>query len=68
MTSKSLKKEEGAFKIDGEDLKENAYEEEHVHAVYQQIASHFSSTRYKVRSIAMFKAISPHLQGFDEAD
>ena len=24
------------------------YEEEHVHAVYEQIASHFSSTRYKV--------------------
>src|ERR1700728_2385874 len=23
------------------------YEEEHVHEVYQQIASHFSSTRYK---------------------
>jgi len=27
-----------------------AYEEEHVHEVYEQIASHFSSTRYKVRS------------------
>ena len=26
-----------------------AYEEEHVHTVYEQIASHFSSTRYKVR-------------------
>ena len=25
-----------------------AYEEEHVHSVYQQIAAHFSSTRYKV--------------------
>lgn len=25
------------------------YEEQHVHAVYDQIASHFSSTRYKVR-------------------
>lgn len=25
-----------------------AYEHEHVHAVYEQIASHFSSTRYKV--------------------
>jgi hypothetical protein len=25
-----------------------AYEEQHVHAVYEQIASHFSSTRYKV--------------------
>jgi len=28
-----------------------AYEEEHVHTVYEQIASHFSSTRYKVRSV-----------------
>jgi len=26
-----------------------AYEEEHVHQVYQQIAQHFSATRYKVR-------------------
>lgn len=25
------------------------YEEQHVHTVYEQIASHFSSTRYKVR-------------------
>lgn len=25
-----------------------AYEAEHVHEVYQEIASHFSSTRYKV--------------------
>jgi tRNA (uracil-5-)-methyltransferase TRM9 len=25
-----------------------AYEERHVHAVYDHIASHFSSTRYKV--------------------
>lgn len=27
-----------------------AYEDQHVHAVYDQIASHFSSTRYKVGS------------------
>lgn len=27
-----------------------AYEDTHVHAVYDQIAPHFSSTRYKVRS------------------
>jgi hypothetical protein len=27
---------------------QEAYEEEHVHSVYEQIASHFSSTRYKV--------------------
>jgi tRNA (uracil-5-)-methyltransferase TRM9 len=25
-----------------------SYEAEHVHEVYEQIASHFSSTRYKV--------------------
>jgi tRNA (uracil-5-)-methyltransferase TRM9 len=25
-----------------------AYEAEHVHSVYEEIASHFSSTRYKV--------------------
>lgn len=25
-----------------------AYEEQHVHKVYEAIASHFSSTRYKV--------------------
>lgn len=28
-----------------------AYEEQNVHEVYQQIAEHFSSTRYKVCSI-----------------
>lgn len=27
-----------------------AHEDQHVHAVYDQIASHFSSTRYKVSS------------------
>ena len=26
-----------------------SYEEENVHAVYEEIATHFSSTRYKVR-------------------
>ena len=31
------------------DSKPAEYEEQHVHAVYDQIASHFSSTRYKVR-------------------
>jgi tRNA (uracil-5-)-methyltransferase TRM9 len=30
---------------------EEAYEEKNVHEVYQQIAEHFSSTRYKVRSM-----------------
>ena len=27
---------------------EKTYEEEHVHSVYQTIATHFSDTRYKV--------------------
>lgn len=27
----------------------DAYEQQNVHEVYQQIADHFSSTRYKVR-------------------
>lgn len=33
--------------------KEEAYEEKNVHEVYQQIAKHFSSTRYKVRPICV---------------
>lgn len=33
---------------DSSEVKVREYEEEHVHGVYQQIASHFSSTRYKV--------------------
>lgn len=32
--------------VDDEDPQ--MYEDEHVHAVYDNIASHFSSTRYKV--------------------
>lgn len=28
------------------------YESEHVHEVYEQIASHFSSTRYKVGTLS----------------
>lgn len=28
-----------------------AYEEQHVHAIYDKIAPHFSSTRYKVRFV-----------------
>lgn len=31
----------------------DAYEEEHVHSVYEEIAGHFSSTRYKVRTEAL---------------
>lgn len=30
------------------------YEDEHVHAVYEDIAPHFSSTRYKVSSVREF--------------
>jgi hypothetical protein len=30
-----------------------AYEEKHVHTVYEQIATHFSSTRYKVSYIGI---------------
>jgi tRNA (uracil-5-)-methyltransferase TRM9 len=30
-----------------------AYEERHVHAVYDHIASHFSSTRYKVANVTI---------------
>jgi hypothetical protein len=37
-----------------------AYEEEHVHTVYEQIASHFSSTRYKVRRTHISAATSNH--------
>lgn len=33
-----------------------SYEEEHVHEVYEQIASHFSSTRYKVCVAALSRA------------
>jgi tRNA (uracil-5-)-methyltransferase TRM9 len=33
-----------------------SYEAEHVHSVYEQIASHFSSTRYKV-----YNHLSPFL-------
>lgn len=32
----------------GSDARSGEYEQEHVHDVYQHIASHFSSTRYKV--------------------
>lgn len=31
----------------GDQKDDEAYEEKHVHQVYQQIADHFSSTRYK---------------------
>jgi hypothetical protein len=33
------------------------YESQHVHAVYDQIASHFSSTRYKVNSVCYIQTV-----------
>jgi hypothetical protein len=46
---------------------QEAYEEEHVHSVYEQIASHFSSTRYKVGVVhvtSFFSIIHQDLPGF----
>lgn len=37
-----------------------AYEEKHVHTVYQEIASHFSSTRYKVSHIGIRRGFFAH--------
>ena len=34
------------------DSESAAYERQHVHEVYDQIAPHFSSTRYKVRNMS----------------
>jgi tRNA (uracil-5-)-methyltransferase TRM9 len=36
------------------------YEEQHVHTVYEQIASHFSSTRYKVCVIQSKRIMGQH--------
>jgi len=36
-----------------------AYEEQHVHCVYEEIATHFSSTRYKV--CVSLSCINEHL-------
>lgn len=40
------------------DDKGPAYEDEHVHQVYEQIASHFSETRYKVSQFHRVCALS----------
>ncbi|KAF7625888.1 S-adenosyl-L-methionine-dependent methyltransferase [Aspergillus flavus] len=45
MASSSSSSDQQSFVT--EKPQEEAYEEKHVHEVYQQIASHFSSTRYK---------------------
>ena len=37
-----------------------AYEEKHVHEVYQEIATHFSSTRYKVGYRGAFLGLFAH--------
>jgi tRNA (uracil-5-)-methyltransferase TRM9 len=37
-----------------EKAKPEAYEEEHVHSVYEEIAGHFSSTRYKASRLKNF--------------
>lgn len=34
------------------------YEQEHVHSVYEQIASHFSSTRYKVGAFRVCDSVA----------
>jgi tRNA (uracil-5-)-methyltransferase TRM9 len=43
------------------------YEEQHVHAVYEQIASHFSSTRYKPWPIveSFLQSLAPGAVGLD---
>jgi tRNA (uracil-5-)-methyltransferase TRM9 len=50
-----------------EDLAPEQYEEQHVHAVYEQIASHFSSTRYKPWPIveSFLQSIVPGSVGLD---
>lgn len=37
------------------DTSAETYEEQHVHSVYESIASHFSATRYKVRRLCYQK-------------
>jgi len=48
-------------------LQPEKYEEQHVHEVYEQIASHFSSTRYKPWPIveSFLQSLSPGLIGLD---
>ncbi|KAF2223215.1 S-adenosyl-L-methionine-dependent methyltransferase [Elsinoe ampelina] len=48
-------------------VKSETYEEEHVHSVYEQIASHFSSTRYKPWPIIerFLKNLTPGAVGVD---
>lgn len=41
-----------SMKVNAMASNSESYEEEHVHKVYQEIAPHFSSTRYKVCSLS----------------
>ena len=43
--------------MDAERHNAGQYEEEHVHAVYEQIATHFSQTRYKVRPFSTVEVL-----------
>jgi tRNA (uracil-5-)-methyltransferase TRM9 len=49
------------------ELAPEEYEEQHVHEVYEQIASHFSSTRYKPWPIveSFLRSLSPGSIGLD---
>jgi tRNA (uracil-5-)-methyltransferase TRM9 len=51
----------------GEGVLPEKYEEEHVHAVYEQIVSHFSSTRYKAWPIvkSFMQSLAPGSIGLD---
>lgn len=48
-------------------IKPESYEEQHVHEVYEQIASHFSSTRYKPWPIveSFLQSLAPGAIGLD---
>ncbi|PQE09862.1 tRNA (uracil-5-)-methyltransferase trm9 protein [Rutstroemia sp. NJR-2017a BBW] len=50
-----------------QDVAPEKYEEQHVHSVYEQIASHFSSTRYKPWPIveSFLQALAPGSIGLD---
>jgi tRNA (uracil-5-)-methyltransferase TRM9 len=50
-----------------EEIAPEEYEEQHVHEVYEQIASHFSSTRYKPWPIveSFLQSLSPGSVGLD---
>ncbi len=53
--------------VSEQDVAPERYEEQHVHEVYEQIASHFSSTRYKPWPIveSFLQSLSPGSVGLD---